>query len=251
MIYIKEKWMENFIKILFIILIVASIVSIFGQVIALPSGPTLNYLSNTSAPTISTNRSQDIKGTITTITLNLAQQDYKWKAYVGNVTGSLSLDNANSKSIYDWALTSITGEVYVSRASTVNWNNISCVNQTVINSEQTALGIASNIPDSINATFNNSKHKNFVVATANITNSTCRAIATYLNDTAQTVNETALFQEILLKDDITNSMVYTSIIEPTKPLGYDGLNNYNFQLLVAENESATIPTTYYFYVELG
>ncbi len=220
---------------------------------ALPAGPIVNYISNTTSATVSVNRSVDAKGTITTITLSASQQDYKWKAYVGNVTGKLALDDANGKSIYDWALggTGAIGEVYVSRASSVNWNNVSCVNQSVLDSEQTAMGMIGSSPDSINSTFNYTSHKTFKVATVNITTSSCRSTATYLNDTAQTVNETALFQEVLLKDDILNTFVYATIIEPTAPLGFDGANKYDFQMLVAENESSTVPTLYYFYLELG
>jgi hypothetical protein len=217
---------------------------------ALPAGPVVTYVSDTTAATLTANRS-DAKGTITTVTMSIGQQDYKWKGYVGNVTGNLVLDDANAKSLYDWTLGSITGEVYATRSSsTINWANVSCVNQTVINAEQTALSISATSVDNINRTFSSTSHKSFLVGSKNIANSTCRSTATYVNDSPQVVNETAVFQEVLLRDDFANSMIYTTFIENDQ-LGYDGASTYDFQLLVAEDESSSTPSTYYFYVELG
>jgi hypothetical protein len=250
MLFAKEKWMENIIKGLFVLLIFLSLVSVIDFVIATPAGPSIGYVSNSTATTLSANRSQDLKGTITTLNLSSNQQDYKWKAYTGNVTGSLVLDDASGKSIYDWNQGTPTGEVYVSRASSISWANVSCVNQTVIDSEQSALGMTSASVDSINKTFNYTTHKSFLVGTKNITNSSCRSTATYINDARQSITESAYFQEILLKDDITSNLVYTTIIE-NHQAGYNGVSTFDFQLLVAENESSSTPLLYYFYVELG
>jgi hypothetical protein len=224
--------------------------SLVAIVNAAPAGPQISYISNSTATLIMANRSQDAQGTITILTLDARQQDYKWKAYVGNVTGSLSLDDASTATIYDWTLASISGEVYVTRASSVNWGNVSCANTTVIANEDTFMGVASSVQDSINKTFNATVHKSFLVGAKNITNSTCRAIATYVSDAKQTINEAAKFQEVLLRDDISSSLIYTTLIDNDQT-SYDGSSTYDFQLIVAENESASTPTTYFFYVELG
>ncbi|MEM4638219.1 MAG: hypothetical protein QXK76_04325, partial [Candidatus Woesearchaeota archaeon] len=194
-------------------------------------------------------RNQDEKGTITVLTMNLNQQDYRWKAYVGNVTGKLALDDGTANTIYDWSLTTITGEVYVSRASNINWINVSCANQTVIDNEQTALGMSFSSSDNINNTFIYNIHKSIIVGTKNIANSTCRSTATYINDAPQIISESALFQEILLSDVLTGSLIYTTFIEDNQ-VGYNG-ETFDFQLLLAENESSSTPLNYYFYVELG
>ena len=216
---------------------------------ALPAGPVINYVSNSTAASVSTSRNQDEKGTITVININSNQQDYKWKAYVGNVTGKLALDDATASTIYDWTLGTPTGEVYVSRASSIAWANVTCANQTVINDEQTVLGMLSTDSDNINKTFNYTLHQGILVGTKTIANSTCRSTATYISDTPQNINENALFQEVLLSDSFTGSLIYTTLIEDNQ-VGYNG-QTYDFQLLVAENESSTTPTLYYFYVELG
>jgi len=216
---------------------------------ALPAGPVINYISNSTAASVSTNRTQDEKGTITVITLDSNQQDYKWKAYVGNVSGKLALDDASTKTIYDWTLGTPTGEVYVTRASSVAWASIECANETVISNEQTALGMLSSDNDNINKTFNFTVHANIDVATNTIANSTCPSTATYVDDVPQTIDETANFQEVLLSDPLTGSLVYTTTIENNQ-YGYNN-ETFDFQLLVAENESSTTPTLYYFFVELG
>jgi hypothetical protein len=216
---------------------------------ALPAGPVINYISNSTATSVSTNRTQDEKGTITVITLDSNQQDYKWKAYVGNVTGKLALDDASTKTIYDWTLGTPTGEIYVSRASSVAWANVICADQTVIDNEQSALGMIGSDSDNINKTFSYTAHQSILVGTNNIANSTCRSTATYISDLPQTVDESANFQEVLLSDSLTGSLVYTTMIE-NDVNGYND-ETYDFQLLVAENESSATPTLYYFFVELG
>src|SRR3989339_232010 len=150
----RGKMTMNHTRWLSIFIVTLLAVSLATLVTALPSGPVISYLSNTTIASVAANSSMDAKGTITTLELNATQQDYKWKAYVGNVTGNLVLDNANAKSIYDWTLGTITGEVYATRSSsTVNWANVSCVNQSVLDAEETALDIVATAVDSINSTF--------------------------------------------------------------------------------------------------
>jgi hypothetical protein len=215
---------------------------------ALPSAPGITYVANSSAVSGLVNRSTDAQGTITTIQLSANQQDYKWKAYVGNVSGKVALDNANGQSIYDWNLgTAGGGEVYVSRFSNISWNSIVCANAASIAVEHAGLGISGSSADSINATFNYTNHKPWTVATNPVLNG-CRSTATYISDAPQTMTSSAYFQEILIMDG-NGYMAYSTSIESAHT-GFD-VQPHDFQLLVAENESATVPTTYFFWVELG
>ena len=102
-------------------------------------------------------------------------------------------------------------------------------------------------PDTINKTFLYTVHKSFYVGTIHIQNSTCRSIATYVNDTAQTVDENARFQEMLLMDT-SSKMIYATLINQNTT----GFNNqkYDFQMIVPEDEFKSTPTMYYLYVEL-
>jgi hypothetical protein len=195
-----------------------------------------------SAATITTSG-----GSFTTLLLNATTQTPRWKAYVGNVSGRFTLQDARNFTIYDWNLTSVAGEIYASRNTSVTWSAIRCANTTILGTEQTQLNITTTKEDSLNRTFNTTVHRSFYVGTTLITNSTCRAIATYVNNSRQASSESATFQEILLDD--TQRLVYTTLLE-NRAQGY---NNYNFdfQLIVAESEYATTPSPYYFWAELN
>jgi len=214
---------------------------------SLPSASIVNYVSNTTYTSGLQNRSTDAKGTITTVTLSATQQDYKWKAYVGNVSGTLALADASGDAIYDWNLGTPMGEVYVSRFSNINWNSIGCADQTSINTEQTGISMSAGAADSINATFNATNHASFNVSTTLV--SGCRSAATYINGNPQAMGPTAAFQEILLRDTSNGNLIYTTLINDNT-VGYNG-QQYDFQIIVGENESSTIPSLYYFWVELS
>jgi len=215
-----------------------------------PAAPSITYYSNSTYVSNITNRSVDMPGTITTVKLTSTQQDMKWKAYVGNVTGTLALSNAGGQAIYNWAAGTVTGEVYISRFSNINWAAINCAIAASWNAEHTALGIVGTSQDSINATFNATNHAPILVGT-NPVRSNCPSIATNINGAPQVMGPSANFQEILLRDTATGGdhMIYAGLIN-ANTVGYNGLT-YDFQMIVAENESATIPSTYYFWVELG
>lgn len=184
-------------------------------------------------------------GTITTMFLNGTSQNERWKAYVGNVSGSLSLKGASNYSIYDWTFASTTGEVYASRLNNISWADINCSNSTHLIDEQTGFGFANDDVDTINNTFNVKGHKEFAVGTRDITQNSCWAIATNINGIAQTVDLNAKFQEVVLYDGQIN--IYTTLIESNE-VGFD-TDSYDFQLLVPDN-TTTSTETYYFYIEL-
>lgn len=218
-------------------------------VVALPSQPKITHISNetSAAAGIGAPRAGDPGGYIVTITLNGTQQNFKWKAYVGNVTGQLVLEDASQYSIYEWDMgLNSTGNVLVSRNDTVNWNDINCTNQTEKENEDSTMNLDSSTPNSINKTFNETIHKSFVLSGDTYFNSTCYSIATYINDSAQNFTENSSFQEILMSDNNSN-LVYLTILEQNQG-GFDN-NNYDFQAIVAESEVSG-PTTYYFYLEL-
>ncbi|RJQ15477.1 hypothetical protein C4573_04945 [Candidatus Woesearchaeota archaeon] len=238
----SEAIWQILLLLLIILLIVIIAVSVRGapQGITVISNTTENFTGNSPAQVNASG------GTITTINFNATQQTYRWKGYVGNVTGKVALRDSNNYSLYDWSITSITGEVYASRANAITWTAVNCTNATIMASENTALGINSSSIDSINNTFNGTTHRSFYVGTQHIVNSTCPSIATNVNNTAQSLSESSYFQEVLLDDD--TAMIYTTILE-LDITGFDS-QSYDFQLIVADSESESTATTYYFWAEL-
>jgi hypothetical protein len=214
---------------------------------ALPQGPTITYNYTENITPKEAAQITTAGGSFTTLFINATTQTPRWKAYVGNVTGKLVLDDAVSSSIFDWTLTSVTGEVYATRNTSIDWYSIVCADPSSMGIEEGLLNMTTTNADSINNTFKNSIHKKFYVGTRYIANSTCPAIATYVNDTAQTISENASFQEIMLKD-AQSRVVYATLINQNTT----GFNNqkYDFQMIIPENEFQASPSTYYLYVEL-
>jgi hypothetical protein len=217
---------------------------------AAPQGPSISYVSNSSKDNSAGIARNDARGTIHTTNMNMVQQNTNWKAYVGNITGSLTLDDADSYTIYNWAFTTITGEVYATRASSVTWGSAACSDSDTIASEHTQMGFINSDIDSINKTYNYTNHPSFSVGTVPIANSTCRSAYTFIDDAAQGTAQTNNFTAVLLEDG--SSMIYSTLVADNGNGYRTGAGDtYDFQLLIAENKSSTAQTTYYFYVELG
>jgi len=243
----KKMW-----NILAIIAIVAAIVAV--SVTSAPSGPTITYAgvstSSAAAATIEGNASI-VGGDIATLLLYAREQDDNWKAYVGNVSGSLVLEDSANYSIYEWSISTPSGEVYATRTSTsVTWANVACANITHIADEQVEMGHTTiNTPtDAINITFSSeaNDHWGFSAGSKPITANSCNySINPWINDSSQTAD---LFEEVLLYDG--SNILYTSRIQDNL-FGYHNNTRYDFQMLVAENASGGASRMdYYFYVEL-
>jgi hypothetical protein len=144
--------------------------------LAVPQGANISVISSENASVRPADSHTAQGGSFTTLVLNVTSQTSKWKAYVGNVTGRITLDNSNNKTIYDWALTVVQGEVYVSRNDSVNFGALVCANTINMSYEQNVLNINGTNDDSINNTFRAKLHKSFVIGgTGLISNSTCAA----------------------------------------------------------------------------
>jgi len=237
----------------FLLIALVSFASIFIR--AEPEGALVTNISSTTKNTTAADSLQNDKGTITIVDLQVTQQNTKWKAYVGNVSGSLVLRDAESYAIYEWGSTgSPSGEVYISRNNSIDWSStsIKCANSTAITNEQNVLGHGATSSDNINFTFSQTLHQTIVIGEGNVTNSTCRSLYTYVNNAAQSASESALFQEVLLMD-ANMHIIYATVINQDSP-SYNNdsaVHNmtYDFQAIVPDFTGASI-ATYYFYVEI-
>lgn len=213
-----------------------------------PVGPDkIVNLTTETAPVRSAFKLNTSGGTFTTLRINITATTYRWKAYAGNVTGKFTLDDAKNYTIYDWTISTVAGEVYATRSSTlVSWAGIKCANATTIRTEEIALNISSTSDDSINRTFDKKPftHNEFYAGAVKISSNSCPSTATYVNSTKQTVR----FQEVMLYD--ASRIVYAGLLENK----IKGFNNkyYDFQLILPESglEGQQAATPYYFYIEL-
>jgi len=188
-------------------------------------------------------------GYISTFNLTATVQNTRWKAFVGNMTGSFTLDDATGSTIFDWTLSTVTGRIYATRnSSTVNWTGVNCSSIYYMEQENTWLS-HSNADDNITATFDQTDHDGFSVGAVSISANSCPTLSTYVSNQSQ-AQEADVFEEIVLRDNL-NKTVYATILEEDET-GYNG-QEFDFQMLVPENGSAawTSSTAYYIYVELG
>jgi len=215
---------------------------------ALPTGASI--VSNTTAglPTYTAGNLTQDRGTITTIILSATQQDQNWKAYVGNITGKLTLDNAGGQTIYEWPipLSDKKGEVYITRSGSPDFTNVSCANDVNISTEEYFHNMTLAQGDNIRNTFNLTNHYGFYVGTTYINNNSCNSTATFVNDVAQAVTGAQRFQEVVIQDGLFNTLFVTLLSSST---GYNG-DVYDFQIIVPESAIKSTPTTYYFYTQL-
>jgi hypothetical protein len=183
-------------------------------------------------------------GTISVVNINATTQNAHWKAYVGNISGKLALQDGNSKAVYDWNVTSTEGEIYATRKSAiVDWTSVTCANLAQIQSEQTVLNMTTGDEDSIASTFNKKSHSAFYAGVTPVSADSCNSTNLYVNSA-----ESSDFEEVLLYDG--SYMVYAALIE-NSIIGFDG-NRYDFQIILPDSglEGSQTPVTYYFYIEL-
>ena len=230
------------ISIIMTILLVAMLSSF---VYAQPTGTSITPISTDSVTVNPPDNRTDDGGTINTIVIDAIQQNPRWKAYIGNITGSLTLDDSDGNTIFNWALdqAEITGEIYSSRSNSVDWGSISCAAGATITAEHTALSMSGTSVDSIANTFNETVHPTITVGTTSVDN--CPATSTFVNNARQAQGASD-FPIVLIQD--STDLIYTTPINPSTT-GYDGTSLFDFQIILANDPADT--TTYYFYVELG
>jgi hypothetical protein len=232
--------------------IFVAIVAVIPLLTATPDGVTIIPIRNETGSPTAAGLLNTSGGSITTVNLNGTTQNVRWKAFVGNVSGKLTLDDSLGATIYDWTLSTISGEVYATRFSgSLNWTTVNCSNSTHLAREDTALA-HTNPDDNISATFNTQSHSGFYVGTAQILTNTCFSIKTYVNDTAQV--STSRFEEVMLYDgtNLTNGNIIFSTLLEANQYGYNN-QTYDFQMIVPERGEPTwqSSTAYYLYVELS
>ncbi|MCK4670723.1 MAG: hypothetical protein KAT43_05980 [Nanoarchaeota archaeon] len=182
--------------------------------------------------------------------LLVQSQTGAWQGYYGQVSGNLSLADASGDVMYAWTGPTISGEVFASMSSSIDWGTIRAYNGT----NGTGAGYSHSnctIGENITGTGSDRVNKTFTYASgprqdtniANntiITDSAC-ATETYVNG-AQATN---IWEEFILIDG-TAQVVWAAEINDSGT-AFDG-STEDFQLIVPANASTII---YYMYVELG
>ncbi|MDD5086778.1 MAG: hypothetical protein PHV16_03405 [Candidatus Nanoarchaeia archaeon] len=195
-------------------------------------------------------------GNVTELTIYSKRSTEAWQGYYGNITGTITLDDAQNNTMYDWQIADPEGEIYASNGSGVVWADVACVdftaaagmNETTL---ETFYGINETDLDGFSETFNEtySDALGFRVGGVTINDvDSCHMAYTFVDGSYQTTS----FKEVLLTD--STSIIFTTLLESNVDGFKTGVDAHDFQMLVAEDghpgqEDTT--TTYWFYVELS
>jgi hypothetical protein len=227
---------------LFLILLAVASITTF----AIPNGVSVLKNESTFEQNYSASAVLNVSGgTISNLTINATTQNQRWKGFVGQVKGTLALADASSNSLFDWQETTVSGQIYATRnSSMLTWADVKCAEDIIITNEETNLNITSSNPDSVFNTFSTRSHREFYVGVTQIQSDSCRSVALNVNGSVQT----SKFQEMVLQDG--SNIIYSSMLE-NRTYGFNG-QFYDFQMIVPENALPGLQssTAYYFYLEL-
>jgi ribosomal protein L21E len=238
------------------------VLALFSVVVfAVPEGPeSIERGTSERRTTASSGSLQEAEaGNMTALTINNSAITTRWQGYYGNITGTITLDDAVNNTLYSWAIANPQGEVYaVNDSKTVQWTQLICLNMSdpntanvnvTLSALENSLGITNaNDKEGVNETFNHTFTGSFQVGSSVTIDSTsgCRAVSLNVNNVYDALN----FNETILTDNTSNhNVIYTAILEQQQA-GFSNAN-LDFQMIVGEDGDTAGATNYYFYIELS
>jgi len=234
-----------------------------------PSGASIVVESSERLESNQASNHSAIAGNITELTIYSGDSaSQAWQGYYGNVSGGLSLGDSSNNIMYNWSVATPNGEVYASTNSSINWANLQCfnfsasgtytdesgnggtsnqngTNGTILEAEY---GLSPTDIDGINETFAANNHDLFYSSSLEFSENECRSLQLFNN---QSQPEDGSFEETIMYEPVSRSVIFTSILENSKA----GFNDkeVDFQMLVPEDGHGadTSTTSYYFFIEIG
>jgi hypothetical protein len=274
----RKKRMNKFSKLFFLSALL--VVFLSASVLAVePFGANVNNINTTRSPDNNATSDYAMAGNVTELTVTGVSVTQAWQGYFGNVSGTIQLADNGDNVMYNWSLASPEGEIYASTNNSIIWSYIQCLNfdsdadysdvatggvpggmnlhgtnLAILNS---MFGIDAGDRDAPNNTFSMAgthesggglAHDLFYTNNLDFTAGEC--LSTHVFAAGGTPVDST-FQEVLLYEPTTRSVVFTSLLDEENPLGFDA-KAHDFEMLVLENGhlTDTATTTYYFWVEL-
>ena len=108
-----------------------------------PEGPSTITLNNMSTrPGGSAGQFATVAGNISEFTVAGTAVTQSWAGFVGNITGTITLDNYRNATLYNWTLADPEGEIYATYLPNVNWTagTVLCWNWSSTTSAYLQLG---------------------------------------------------------------------------------------------------------------
>jgi len=229
--------------------------------------------SRFNASLTSSKQIEAMAGNVTEFDIFAVSSTEAWAGYYGNITGAITLEDAQGNIFYNWTDAEPKGRVYATDSATINWTGVKCFNYTAndagvinVSSIEASYNIDDTDADGVNETFGDGNipgtaggydpdggaaHPGFFVGATGITSGTCPATTTYKSSRRSTDD----FVEVILTDD--DNLIFATIIENdltdnhTDINGFDG-NPHDFQMLVLDDGHAgnTAVTNWFIWLEL-
>lgn len=235
-----------------------------------PFGATLDPISNDTADVGIAGSHAAIAGNVTELNIQGFTVTQSWQGYYGNVSGTIFLADGSDSVMYNWSQTSPEGEVYASTNDSVLWTNIECFNfssdgsyaddasqrgntsfyGTNLTQLETGFNIEEDDVDGVNETFTlfgAGTHNEFYVNNLFFEEGECRSTRIFSN---VGYGEDNKFEEVLLYDPDTRSVVFTSLLNDNE-FGFNNVT-HDFEMMVLEDGHGEdiSSMTCYFYVEI-
>lgn len=236
----------------------------------IPSGATVSPQGNYTSSGDPAGSHAAVAGNVTELNIFGYTVTQSWQGYFGNVTGTIQLASESSSVMYNWSLASPEGEIYASTNDSIQWANIQCFNFSAdgsfsddssqkgntslygmnLSQLEEEFNISWDDVDGVNETFTLSgvdTHNEFYTNNLYFEEGECMNTRIF-SDVG--IGEDNKFEEVLLYDPDTRSVVFTAILNENI-LGFDG-SSHDFEMIVLEDghSADTTTTTYYFYLEL-
>jgi hypothetical protein len=166
-----------------------------------------------------------------------------WAGFYGNISGNITLEDANGYVFYDWAGIGTTfGEVIASNVSSVTWSTVNCTNASQVSAINSFLNVTGSDFDRLEATYTGNTHPGFSLAGVNIAANSCNSTNAYSNG----AKNSSLFNQVILSNS-QDVPLYVGLMNASST-GFSN-NPVDFQLLTGVRNSGI--TTLYFFIELG
>lgn len=241
------------------------------QATAQPNGATVTPGLTERASADAAGNASAYAGNLTELTITGFSITQSWQAFYGNVSGAIELADSTSNVFYNWSQVEPAGEIFASTNSTVTWGSIQCFNFTArgnltagtggesaggtnqngtnLSQLETRFNIDSADVDGVNETFGFTiNHDAFFVGSLQFSAGECVATSTFDSTGASVDNN---FEEVLLFEPATGSVVFAAILEQGSLNGFDNAD-HDFQMIVLEDGHSgdVSATTYFFFLEL-
>lgn len=220
---------------------------LFSLGFSLPVGASVSAGTPVTLGTIPAGTAAAWGGNITKVNLTINSSTLHWQGFYGSISAALRLASGNGSNISTmktWNVNTLTGQVYVSRSSNIDFTALNSTSLTLSDVDN-IFSFLLNANDAANNTGSNNANPQFYIGQYIVASNTKPLITTYDN------NSQPIWKEVVLRHSTTGNpedFVFVGLIN-SSGTAYNG-DPAHYQLIVPQNALGGSLTTYYFYGEV-